>query len=375
VDALDERLDRQGSLRFDEYVDLVLYGADGFYSRGGGAGRSGGDFLTSPEVGPLFGAVVARHLDAEWVRLGRPEEFVVVEAAAGRGALALAVLAAEPACAAALRYVLVERSPVLRARQGEHLSLAEPFVVLGAPREVDDGDADPLPVPDGPFVVSLPEVPAEPVTGVVIANELLDNLPFRILERTQDGWDELRVARRGSTLVELLVPADEAAAAHADALAPSAPPGSRIPLQERAVSWLRAAFEVVDRGSVVLFDYAVSATAELAVRPWTEWVRTYAEHGRGGPPLDRAGDQDVTTEVAVDQLAAVRRPDVDVDQADWLRSRGIDSLVDEGRRTWEERAGVGDLAALRARSRVAESEALTDPSGLGAFRVLEWHLP
>ena len=51
---------------------------------------------------------------------------------------------------------------------------------------------------------------------------------------------------------------------------------------------------------------------------------------------------------------------------------GIEALVEEGRRTWSERAGVGDLAALRARSRAVEAEALTDPTGLGAFRVLEW---
>lgn len=372
--ALDDRLDREGSIRFDEFVDLVLYGPDGFYAVGGGAGRSGGDFLTSPEVGPLFGAVVARYLDHTWERLGRPDEFVVVEAGAGRGALALAVLAAGPDCADSLRYVLVERSPALRARQSEHLSLAEPFVVLNGPREADPDAADaPPPAPRGPFVVSLPDLPAEPVTGVVLANELLDNLAFRVLERTSSGWSELRVTRSGSRLVELLVPADESAASHAAAIAPQAPVGARVPLQDRAVEWLRDAFEVLDRGAVLLFDYAARSTAGLAVRPWTEWLRTYVGHGRGGGPLDDPGRQDVTVEVAVDQLAALRRPDVDLSQTEWLRRWGLDELVDAGRQVWEQRAGVGDLAALRARSRVAEAEALTDPAGLGAFRALEWH--
>ena len=76
---------------------------------GGRAGRRG-DFITSAEVGPLFGAVVARALDAWWDELGSPDPFVVVDAGAGVGTLARAVLAAGPACAAALRYVLVERS-------------------------------------------------------------------------------------------------------------------------------------------------------------------------------------------------------------------------------------------------------------------------
>ena len=59
-------------------------------------------------------------------------------------------------------------------------------------------------------------------------------------------------------------------------------------------------------------------------------------------------------------------------QADWLAEHGIDELVDEGRRVWSDRAPVADLEALRARSRVSEAEALLDPTGLGAFRVLEW---
>jgi SAM-dependent MidA family methyltransferase len=90
-----ERARRLGPLRFDEVLDLALYHHDlGFYATGSGAGRGGADFLTSPEVGPLFGAVLARALDSWWDGLGRPDPFVVVEAGAGSGALAAAVLAA-----------------------------------------------------------------------------------------------------------------------------------------------------------------------------------------------------------------------------------------------------------------------------------------
>ncbi len=47
-------------------------------------------------------------------------------------------------------------------------------------------------------------------------------------------------------------------------------------------------------------------------------------------------------------------------------------LVAEARDTWHERAAIGDLRAMVARSRIGEADALTDPKGLGAFRVLEW---
>ncbi len=59
-------------------------------------------------------------------------------------------------------------------------------------------------------------------------------------------------------------------------------------------------------------------------------------------------------------------------QADFLTRHGIGELVEEGRLAWSERAGLGDLEAIRARSRAIEAEALMATDGLGAFTVLEW---
>ncbi|MDQ6726783.1 MAG: SAM-dependent methyltransferase [Actinomycetota bacterium] len=328
------RARRRGPLGYDEVLELALYDPDhGFYATGGGAGRQG-DFLTSPEVGPLFGAVVARALDSWWRDLDGPEPFTVVEAGAGRGSLARAVLGAAPACRTALRYVAVERSAALRAQH---------------PAEVD----------------SAAELPSRPVTGIVLANELLDNLPFRLLELGAEGWQEVRVDEH---LTEVLTP-DRSGAG--ERFAPDAPVGSRIPVQPGAAGCLADALRLVARGRVVLVDYADS-TASMARRPWTDWVRTYRGHGRGSHPLADLGRQDVTCEVAVDQLVAVRPPTADRSQAEFLKAHGIDELAAAARLAWQERAHVGDLQALVARSRVAEAAALTDQSGLGAFRVLEW---
>jgi SAM-dependent MidA family methyltransferase len=319
-----ERARRDGPLGYDEVVELALYHPEhGFYERGGGAGRGGADFLTSPEVGPLFGAVLATAIDRWWAELGRPDPFIVVEAGAGRGTLARAVLAA---ARAPLRYVAVERSAALRAL---HPAGAESSGVL----------------PDTPFV------------GVILANELLDNLPFALLERRVDGWAEVRV---DGDLSEVLVPVPT--------LGPEAPVGARIPVQREAVAWVDDARSRLLAGRVVAVDYC-DVTASLAQRPWTDWVRTYRAHGRGGHPLADLGAQDVTCEVAVDQLPP---PTDNRSQAEFLRAFGLDALVDEARRTWEERAHIGDLQALAARSRVHEGAALVDPAGLGGFRVLEW---
>ena len=370
--AAAERIARVGPVPFGEYVEAALSGPEGFFTRGGGAGRRA-DFLTSPEVGPLFGAVVARALDAEWERLGSPDPFVVVEAGAGRGSLAKAILDADPSCAPALRYVLAERSPSLRTA-AEQLLVVEPAAnVLGGVGG-DDGDAPaPAGTGTGPVVAVLDDLPAVTFSGVVLANELLDNLPFDLVERSATGWEEVRVGVRGDRLVEVLVVAEGGLAREADALAPDAAVGARMPVQRGTREWLSRALGLLVAGRVVVVDYA-DDTASLAARPWQEWLRTYRSHGRAGHPLEAPGTADITCEVAVDQLAVVRSPDLDRPQAEWLDSHGIDLLVEHARERWRAGAHVGDLAALAARSRVGEADALCDPAGLGAFRVLEWQV-
>lgn len=356
------------SVPFSVFLERALYDPDrGFYETGGRAGRRG-DFVTSPEVGPLFGACLARALDGWWRDLGRPDPFLVDEHGAGPGTLARTVVVDRPECADALRWTLVERSAAQRALHPEHLP------------HVGDLAADGLSsapgwsaVGGGPLVASAAARPDRAV-HVVVANELLDNLPFDLLERTADGWVEVRVADHdGPTPVEVLVPAPETDAAWADAAAPGASAGDRIPVQRAAGEWVAASVaQLAAGGRLVVLDYA-STTAEVASRPATEWIRTYAGQARGGAPLDAPGAQDVTVEVCVDQLvASAGPPDLDRDQASALRAWGLDDLVEEGRRLWTAAAPAPDLAALRARSRVAEAQALTDPTGLGAFRVLGW---
>lgn len=373
VDRVVERIHRLGPLSYSAFLEIALYDeADGFYAGAGRPGRNG-DFITSPELGPLFGAVIARALDQWWRELGQPDPFVVVEAGAGSGTLAAAVLAARPDCAPTLRYVLVERSAARRDEQATRLAVEPPEVVLGAPAGVDsdeEGESRYLPN-QGPRITRLPELPATPVVGVIVANELLDNLAFDLLERSGTGWLEVRVGEREGALCEVLVPAAPTAASDADRLAPAAAAGSRVPLQHAAATWLRSARAALTAGRVAVIDYA-DETPALARRPWLEWVRTYRGHGRGGHPLDAPGLQDVTCEVAVDQLARVWRPELMRSQADFLADHGIEELVERARADWHAGAAAGGLDALKARSRVNEAAALTDPDGLGAFRVIEW---
>ena len=323
-----------GAIRFDEFMRLALYGEHGFYNTGGGAGRRG-DFITSPEVGPLFGTVLAGWVEAEWQRLGKPDDFTIVECGAGPGTLARSILAAAPQWRG--RYIAVELSAQQRRRH-----------------------------PDG--VVSLPGMPDGPICGVIIANELLDNVPFG-LAVFDGGWREVAVSLGGESGVAetTFAPRPEWGW-----LPRSAPHGSRLPIQDHAADWVLAALGSLHRGAVIAFDYCTERTSELATRPWREWLRTYLGHGRGEHYLRNPGGQDITAQVCVDQLPTPTRIE---SQADFLVRCGIDELVEAGRSAWSVAAARPDLQALKMRSRTRESEALLDSQGLGAFQVMSWLVP
>jgi len=373
-EELAERIGREGPIPFDAFVDVALYGEGGFFTRARGAGRAGRDFVTSPEVGQLFGALLARALDGWWRELHEPDPFLVVDAGAGRGRLAADVLAAAPECATALRYVLVERSPELRSAQRELLVL-EPFEDALGPMVATDDDA-PIPVIGmGPIATALAELPAVPLTGVVVANELLDNLAFRVVQRVADGWAEVRVAVDGDEFVEVLIPAAQDLVVEAETVAAgSVPVGVRLPVPTGIPEWLHACAGVLRHGVLVVIDYAATG-AELVDRGQDGWLRTYRDHDRGAPPLVAPGEQDITIDVPVEYLVHAAAGAgfhllSDTTQAEWLTALGLDELVADAREQWDARAHVGDLDAVRHRSRVSEGAALVDPSGLGAHRVL-----
>jgi len=335
ADRLRARIDAEGPIPVASFVEAALYDEhDGFYVVGGRAGRRG-DFLTAPEVGPLFGAVISGAIDSWWESAGRPVTFTVVEHGAGPGTLARTVTAAEGAClaAGALRWVMVEPS--------------------AAQRETH---------PRGAHLHSLAEVHDEFVerVDVVFANELLDNLPFDI------------VVRRGDRGVVLDVDVEDGQFVLVDGPDTAPPPiadGRAVPRIDTAVGWIVAQRARHADARIVVFDYM--ATIEELDNRTGGWLRAYRDHEQVDDWLADPGWVDITIDLPLDEFLQLDPSSVCL-QADFLRSHGIEQLVEQGRAAWRAGAAAGDLAALRGRSRVREAEALLDPAGFGGFFVLEW---
>jgi len=346
LDRIRSEIESKGPLPFERFMALALYDPDGGYFSSGSALRSsrGGDFLTSPEVSPLFGATLARFVDAESGRAGSSP--VVVDAGAGSGSLLRSMLDAlvEPPAGV----YAVEVSPAAASRIART-------------------------VPEATVVAAFDDLP--PLSpGVVIANELIDNLPAAVAVRRDDGWREQMVGLAEGALVPVERPARPDVAAWADAHAGLLPEGSLVEVQMAAGAWVRTALERIESGALVVIDYGDTAEG-LAPRRTTGTLRTYRAHHLGPDPMLVPGETDITMDVNFSALAtAVEEAGATVSlerQDEFLTRWGLrDRLSDLRLRELEAARSADTMQRLRLRSRLTEAETLLHPRGMGDFRVL-----
>ncbi|HXQ31509.1 MAG TPA: SAM-dependent methyltransferase [Steroidobacteraceae bacterium] len=236
-----------GWLPFSRYMELALYAPGlGYYAAGAHKLGAGGDYVTAPELTPVFGRCVATQCAEVLERLGGGE---IVELGAGSGALAadlLAELALRGALPAAYR--ILEPSPELRERQARRL-----------------GD---LPGDIRRRVAWLEGVPTASFQGIVLANEVLDALPVERFRVGAAGFEALGVAVEGERFAWRAAPATAALAADLSSLtADLATPLPAGFVSEACVSmdpWLAAVTEPLRSGIALLIDYGLPRGAYYA---------------------------------------------------------------------------------------------------------------
>jgi len=355
VERIRDEIRSSGPIPFVRFMDLALYDPDGGYYRGSDArpGRAG-DFLTAPELHPIFGASLATGLHEVWERLGRPNPFVVREHGAGTGAMALAILGgiADEAFRAAVRYEPVEVDARRLVAFREALSAAGLDHHLSEP---DDHDA-----------------PADrPFDGVVLANEVLDALPVH------------RVRQRGPSLRELAVGLDVDGAFVEIEIEPTTP-GLRARLAGEGIdlvdgqtaeicleldAWLAEAAAPLRQGLVLLIDYGAPAAALYdPVRRRDGTLRAYLRHRVHDDPYVHVGRQDLTAHVdvtAVERAAhAVGLATIGITtQAEALMGLGMEARL---------RAIQADPATTLADYTLVRAVLmrLLDPAMMGRFQVM-----
>lgn len=323
-------------LSFARYMELALYEPGlGYYAAGARKFGVGGDFVTAPELTPLFGRALARQV-AQLLQSGE----AVLEFGAGSGALADQMSGELARLGYRVDYLILETSAELRARQRERL---------------------------GARVRWLDRLP-ERFRGVMIANEVLDAMPVHALVWRADGvfergvcLDEGRLAwaERGAE-GEVL----EAARAIAVEIPPSGRYESELGLAARA--WIRTVGAALERGAVLILDYGFPAREYYHPQRSMGTLACHYRHRVHGDPFWLPGLQDISAHLDFSALArAGGEAGLEVlgyaSQAQFLVNCGIAELL----------AAEDPADARRYASAAAAVQKLLSPAEMGElFKVL-----
>jgi SAM-dependent MidA family methyltransferase len=259
IQLIRNEIHKRGPQSFAWFMQQALYHPEhGYYSSGRSAIGRKGDYFTNVSVGPLFGQLLGAQFAEIWERLGKIDNFVIVEQGAHEGQFAHDVLESAqkraPEFFAALRYRIVESFPVLQERQSRIL---EPF------REKVE------------WCDSL-----KPFVGVHFSNELLDAMPVRLIS---DGGEKL-VDLEGDKFVLVQRPLSQGAAA-------SKLPRDRGPFNQPALEWVDDVAAKLQRGYVIAIDYGHLADEFQAK------VQVRAQHRNLDSPFEQIGHADITMHV------------------------------------------------------------------------------
>ncbi|MEY6431101.1 SAM-dependent methyltransferase [Thioalkalicoccus limnaeus] len=308
-----------GSLPFDRFMELALYAPGlGYYMAGARKLGADGDFVTAPELSPLFGRCLARQCQEALAAVGGGD---ILEVGAGQGTLAAQVLGQlDRDGPLPRRYRILELSPELADRQRTRLRAAVPHLM---PR-ID-------------WVTGFPEG----LRGVVVANEVLDAMPVHRFEILADGsvgevmvtptpdglgWQESVVPARSPGLAAAV------AEIQADGWARSAGVCGEVNL--RLAPWLASLSAALDRALILLIDYGYPRSELYHPERRAGTLMCHHRHQAHGDPYRAIGLQDITAHVDFTAVArAAARAELALagysTQTHFLLGCGLDRLLAE----------------------------------------------
>ncbi|NND89775.1 MAG: SAM-dependent methyltransferase [Granulosicoccus sp.] len=276
---LRERIDAVGPIPFARYMEYVLYEPGfGYYMAGATKFGDAGDFITAPEVSPLFGAALANEVRGVLRRQGGE----ILELGAGSGKLASSMVQALQDVDD-LRYTILEPSAELVERQRE---LLEDQLDKSLFRKLQ-------------WIDSLPST----FRGVVVANEVMDALP---VERFVQA-EQLQQVFVGADLAAMTRPADDslvrAVAAIEGDLGQSLAPGYCSEICLLLNPWVASLSQMLDTGVILLIDYGYPRREYYLPERCQGTLACYYRHRSHDDPFKWPGLQDITAHVDFTSVA------------------------------------------------------------------------
>lgn len=271
-EIIKQKIKEEGPISFRDFMEMALYYPGlGYYTSDSDKIGTIGDFYTSSNLTPGYGAMIARQLEEMWTLSGE-KEFTIVEYGAGTGALCrdiLDCLKVNPKLYEALDYVIIEKSPAMRAKEKTHLH-----------EKVSWHD-------------SIQNIAG--ITGCILSNELVDNFSVHQVVM-EDELMEIFVDYRHD-FVEVLQPAPPSLKEYLAELKIRLPKGFRTEINLEATRWISEIAAALRRGYVMTIDYG-SPSSELYKEHRSHGtLLCYHKHKLNDSPYQNIGEQDITAHV------------------------------------------------------------------------------
>lgn len=351
------RIGQRGAITFAEFMELALFWPDGGYYVTNDPTGAVGDFYTSPQVHPVFGALLAVQLFQMWRLLGQPDLFPVVESGAGNGLLCRDIVAAAaglpPPFPSCLMYVCLDRRRAIG---------------LESTPNVDCASAG-LHSTSGVSRLAAAGVPFRRLVGCFISNEYFDAFPVHQVKMVDGRLLEMFVTQEDGELVtqtgEL---SDPALAARFDDLSLTLIEGQTAEVNLGLTSWAQEIGQALEAGFILTVDYGDPAPELYSPHKRLRGtLTTFHNHVQIDAPLRHIGRQDITAQVDFTSLVNSGRdwgigPLGFAAQAQFLGRLGLPGMQQRLRRL--------DLPQNAAQANRAGMLDLSRPGGLGDFKVL-----
>jgi SAM-dependent MidA family methyltransferase len=283
VQLIKEAIRQHGPQSFAWFMEQALYHPQhGYYSSGRAAIGRSGDYFTNVSVGPLFGQLLAAQFAEMWERLGRVDNFTILEQGAHHGEFARDVLSAagKDSFFEKLRYQIIEPFSILQARQSETL------------REFEEKVS---------WTKSLSEV--DPFVGVHFSNELVDSLPVHLIASTGRGWREKFVAIERDKFVFVEQAIVHPALKVQVAQLPGRAAGYETEVNLAALDWIDNLSAKLMSGYVIAIDYGFARDEFYAPHRTSGTLQVRAQHRNLTSPLEQIGHGDISTHLDWTSLA------------------------------------------------------------------------
>ena len=279
ISEIKRQIDKKSRITFAEFMDIALYWpGKGYYTSENVRWGKDGDYLTSIDVSPVFGRLLAYQINEMWQNLGSPPQFSIIEVGAGREELSFhirdTIKKLFPEFYKTADFQLVDVNPIHIQKLEERTS----------------------------FHSSIEDIKPG-ITGCIISNELIDAFPVhRVVE--MDGLKEIYVGYEDAGFMEIRGELSTSGLNdYLEKIGIKLEQGQKAEINLKALDWIKSIGALLERGFVITIDYGLPAR-ELFRHNRNGNLLCYYMHTMNNNPFHQIGYQDITAKVDFTSLAA-----------------------------------------------------------------------